>query len=1063
MKRMLINATQQEELRVALVDGQRLYDLDIEIPSREQKKANVYKGRITRIEPSLEAAFVDYGAERHGFLPFKEISRSYFDPQAASGKRANIREVIKEGQEIVVQVEKEERGNKGAALTSFISLAGRYLVLMPNNPRAGGVSRRIEGDDRQEIREIMNNLEIPEGMGLIVRTAGVGRSQDELQWDLDYLLHLWQAIETASRQRKAPFLIYQESNIIIRALRDYLRADIGEILVDNPGIHEHARDFIQQVMPHNLNKLKLYQDNIPLFTRFQIESQIETAYQREVALPSGGSIVLDYAEALVSIDINSAKATKGSDIEETACNTNLEAAEEIARQLRLRDLGGLIVIDFIDMAVARNQREVENRLREALKMDRARVQVGRISRFGLLEMSRQRLRPSLEEASHMICPRCNGQGTIRSVPSLALALLRLLEEEAMKDRTGQVLAQVPIKVGTFLLNEKRDALRTIEQRHGVGLIIIPNESLETPHFELTRQRLDDLPETLQPSYTLAVHRDETAAEPTTAPVRGDSEEPAVKSVKPTSPAPAPAPVTSIGPGFLRWLWRNLFEQPGTRTSEPEAEQSSERSPERGETGTRSRWRSVRRGGGGDEAPVTPPPAETETEELDRDEEAVVSIEAEETAKSADTEGTGSRSRRGRRGGRRRRKPSDAAETTVTPETADETPDAEPAGAEAAAAAAVTDAADAKADEASQPRRRVRSGRPRRPKVAEPVATTATSDDAADDAETPAVAADDSETPAVAATAATVAESTPAAPSELPEPPPEMFPPAPEVEDVLAPGEMLQQDFAAPGAEPAAAEDSSPASAEPRTDATVTAADTEQAGAEPIEVAESPAAPTTIVAADEQAAEAESAPLTPAPLPAEDTSAQLPPAATAAADREPTVPEPAKTSTTAGPDDTSAVQMTEPEMEMHGEPPAQVVPESPAATEPPSAEPATMAEPDSTIATADESSPEPLPVAPATETALPEATVEQPMAITETGAPAALIDAPSLEEMVAVPAAEPAVPADDGAEQEPVTAETMEVPPLQSAPMAYPADTAADQDSLAVEPAGPRREDDDKLS
>ncbi|NJN48090.1 MAG: Rne/Rng family ribonuclease [Candidatus Competibacteraceae bacterium] len=540
MKRMLINATQLEELRVAIVDGQKLYDLDIETPSREQKKSNVYKGRITRVEPSLEAAFVDYGAERHGFLPFKEINRSYFDTQAAAtGGRPSIKEAIKEGQEIVVQVEKEERGNKGAALTTFISLAGRYLVLMPNNPRAGGVSRRIEGDERQEIREVMANLNVPEGMGLIVRTAGMGRSLDELQWDLDYLLHLWDAIELASQSRKAPCLIYQESNIIIRALRDYLRADIGEILVDDPQVHQHARDFIEQVMPQNLSKLKLYQDHIPLFSRFQIESQIETAYLRTVSLPSGGAIVIDYSEALVSIDINSGRATKGSDIEETALNTNLEAADEIARQLRLRDLGGLVVIDFIDMSAGRNQREVENRLREALKMDRARVQVGRISRFGLLEMSRQRLRPSLDEASHVICPRCNGQGTIRGVESLALAVLRLLEEEAMKERTSQVVVQLPVKVATFLLNEKREAVHSIEQRHRVSLLLIPNPSLETPHFELTRRRLDDIADSQTVSYKLAVHRDDQDGEqPGGVQVpRSRAEEPAVKAIRPSAPVP----------------------------------------------------------------------------------------------------------------------------------------------------------------------------------------------------------------------------------------------------------------------------------------------------------------------------------------------------------------------------------------------------------------------------------------------------------------------------------------------------------------------------------------------
>ncbi|MFZ1640797.1 MAG: Rne/Rng family ribonuclease, partial [Candidatus Contendobacter sp.] len=564
MKRMLINATQQEELRVALVDGQKLYDLDIETPAREQKKSNVYKGRVTRIEPGLEAAFVEYGADRHGFLPFKEINRSYFDPHAAEGGRPSIREAIREGQEIMVQVEKEERGNKGAALTTFISLAGRYLVLMPNNPRAGGVSRRIEGEDRQEIREVMSSLDIPDGMGLIVRTAGVGRSQEELQWDMDYLLHLWKAIETALPQKKAPFLIYQESNIIIRALRDYLRADIGEILVDNPAVHRQAQDFMQQVMPQNLNKLKLYQDSIPLFTRFQIESQIETAYQREVSLPSGGGIVIDYTEALVSIDINSARATKGADIEETALTTNLEAADEVARQLRLRDLGGLVVIDFIDMNIARNQREVETRLREALKMDRARVQVGRISRFGLLEMSRQRLSPSLDEASHMICPRCNGQGTIRNIDSLALSVLRLIQEEAMKDRTGRVVVQLPVKVATFLLNEKREAIRVIEQRHRVGVLLIPNESLDTPHFKLNRLRMDELTEDQLRSYTLAEDYEEPLEAKASPAARSTDDEPVVKGVAPSTPAPtppAPTPKPEVNPSFFGWLWSNLFGQP----------------------------------------------------------------------------------------------------------------------------------------------------------------------------------------------------------------------------------------------------------------------------------------------------------------------------------------------------------------------------------------------------------------------------------------------------------------------------------------------------------------------
>ncbi|MGD8207688.1 MAG: Rne/Rng family ribonuclease, partial [Thiohalocapsa sp.] len=442
MKRMLINATQPEELRVAIVDGQQLFNLDIESPGREQKKANIYKGTITRVEPSLEAAFVDYGSERHGFLPLKEISRNYFQGELKPGTKANIKELIKEGQELMVQIDKEERGTKGAALTTFISLAGRYLVLMPNNPRAGGVSRRIEGADRSELREALSQLSLPEDMGLIVRTAGVGKNAEELQWDLDYLLQLWDAIKTSSEERKAPFLIYQESDIIIRSIRDHLRADIGEIVVDNPEMFHRAEEFVRQVMPHNLKKLRLYQDEVPLFTRYQIESQIESAFQREVRLPSGGSVVIDHTEALTSIDINSARATKGADIEETALNTNLEAVDEIARQLRLRDLGGLFVIDFIDMTPAKNQREVENRLRDALKQDRARVQIARISRFGLLEMSRQRLRPSLGESSQHVCPRCKGHGTIRGVESLALSVLRIVEEEAMKENTARIVAQL---------------------------------------------------------------------------------------------------------------------------------------------------------------------------------------------------------------------------------------------------------------------------------------------------------------------------------------------------------------------------------------------------------------------------------------------------------------------------------------------------------------------------------------------------------------------------------------------------------------------------------------------
>ena len=594
MKRMLVNATQPEELRVALVDGQFLYDLDIETPARERKKANIYKGRITRVEPSLEAAFVQYGAERHGFLPFKEISREYFqgDADGESGK-LSIADAVKEGQEVVVQVEKEERGNKGAALTTFISLAGRYLVLMPNNPRAGGVSRRIEGAERSEIRDALRELEIPDGMGLIVRTAGMGRNAEELQWDLDYLLNLWSAVKKAAVTQSAPFLIYQESNVIIRALRDYLRADIGEILIDDRDVYERAREFIQQVMPHNLQKLKFYDDRVPLFSRYQIESQIESAFQREVRLPSGGVIVIDHTEALISIDINSARATKGSDIEETALKTNLEAADEIARQLRLRDLGGLIVIDFIDMGPNRNQRDVENRLRDAVKQDRARVQVGRISRFGLLEMSRQRLRSSLGESSLEVCSRCSGQGTVRSVESLALSVLRIIEEEAMKDKTGKVLAQLPVDVATFLLNEKRGILGELEARNGIEVILIPNRRLETPHYELQRIRTDEEP-AADTSYRMASEEvGPSKAEALLTAERPRAEEPAVKGVSPTTPAPtpsrpAPAPKPASpasdaaagetasspgerGPGLIGWLKRLVG---GAESTEADARQTA---------------------------------------------------------------------------------------------------------------------------------------------------------------------------------------------------------------------------------------------------------------------------------------------------------------------------------------------------------------------------------------------------------------------------------------------------------------------------------------------------------
>ncbi|HHT3528604.1 TPA: ribonuclease E [Enterobacter asburiae] len=509
MKRMLINATQQEELRVALVDGQRLYDLDIESPGHEQKKANIYKGKITRIEPSLEAAFVDYGAERHGFLPLKEIAREYFPANYNAHGRPNIKDVLREGQEVIVQIDKEERGNKGAALTTFISLAGSYLVLMPNNPRAGGISRRIEGDDRTELKEALASLELPDGMGLIVRTAGVGKSAEALQWDLSFRLKHWEAIQKAAESRPAPFLIHQESNVIVRAFRDYLRQDIGEILIDNPKVLELARQHIAALgRPDFTSKIKLYTGEIPLFSHYQIESQIESAFQREVRLPSGGSIVIDTTEALTAIDINSARATRGGDIEETAYNTNLEAADEIARQLRLRDLGGLIVIDFIDMTPVRHQRAVENRLREAVRQDRARIQISHISRFGLLEMSRQRLSPSLGESSHHVCPRCSGTGTVRDNESLSLSILRLIEEEALKENTKEVHAIVPVPVASYLLNEKRAAVSAIEARQGgVRCIIVPNDQMQTPHYHVLRVRKGE--ETTTLSYLLPkLHEEE---------------------------------------------------------------------------------------------------------------------------------------------------------------------------------------------------------------------------------------------------------------------------------------------------------------------------------------------------------------------------------------------------------------------------------------------------------------------------------------------------------------------------------------------------------------------------
>jgi len=587
MKRMLVNATQEEELRVALVDGQKLYDLDIEVPSREQRKSNIYKGRITRIEPSLEACFVDYGAERHGFLPLKEISKEYFKGKPDGG-RLNIKELLNEGQEILVQVEKEERGNKGAALTTFISLAGRFLVLMPNNPRAGGVSRRIEGEDRDQLREALDNVHIPDGMGAIVRTAGVGRSADELQWDVTNLQEVWKAITQAADGRSAPFLIYQESKAIIRALRDYLSDDIGEILIDKRDVFDEAREYMQRFVPSNLRKLRFYEDEVPLFTRYQIENQIESAHRHTVNLPSGGAIVIDPTEALVSIDINSARATRGGDIETTATNTNLEAADEIARQLRLRDIGGLIVIDFIDMENTKNQRAVEDRLREAVKQDRARIQIGRLSKFGLLEMSRQRLRPSIAESANITCPRCNGQGTIRGVDSMALAMLRLISEEARKERTAKVIAQLPVDVATYLINEKREWLNNVQDKSTVQIVLVPNPYLETPAYDIRRVRDDELslPENASLSHLIATqptvpvdqigHRDQKPEAPA----------PLVTAMTPTIPAPPSVvdesrktPAEQIGI-FVR-LWRFFFGGIQHKEAPKEKRQEFRRDRERG--------------------------------------------------------------------------------------------------------------------------------------------------------------------------------------------------------------------------------------------------------------------------------------------------------------------------------------------------------------------------------------------------------------------------------------------------------------------------------------------------
>ena len=668
MKRMLINATQQEELRVALVDGQKLYDLSIELPSREQKKANVYKARITRLEPSLEAAFVDYGSQRQGFLPLKEIAREYYRYQPAPNARFNIRDILQEGQEIIVQVEKEERGNKGAALTTYISLAGRFLVLMPNNPRAGGVSRRIEGEDRDLTRDSLEQLRIPDGMGVIVRTAGLGRSAEELQWDMDNLRANWDAIVDAARNRPAPFLVYQESDAVTRAMRDYASDDIGEILIDEEGAYQRALEYIQRFLPpDSQRRLKLYSDDVPLFTRYQIESQIESAYSHTVHLPSGGSVVIDYTEALVSIDINSARATRGADIETTACNTNLEAADEIARQLRLRDLGGLIVIDFIDMELKKNQQAVEDRLRDAVKMDRARIQLGRISRFGLLEMSRQRLRPSLGESTHTVCPRCSGMGTIRSVESMALAVLRLVGEEVRKERTARVVTQLPVDVATFLINEKREWLNQLEARSSTAIILVPNPNIQTPNYSIKRVRDDEigLPENAVISYQMAEQAPTEIDFKPASEQRTTTAGPAVQTIVPSEPAPITAPrpaaveptVEAVArPGLLARLFGWLTPKPVTAPAATPAEPAREEQDgaRRGD----SRRRRGGRGGRDDRGERSERGDRAERSDRgerrprgERPEQGASPDQAQPRAERGERSDRGERSERGGRGGR----------------------------------------------------------------------------------------------------------------------------------------------------------------------------------------------------------------------------------------------------------------------------------------------------------------------------------------------------------------------------------------------------------------------------
>ena len=743
MKKMLINATQPEEIRVALVDGQRLNDLDIENRSRGSTKANVYKAKITRVEPSLEAAFVDFGADRHGFLPLKEIAHQYYRSTAPDGDgKTRIKDVLKEGTEVIVQVDKEERGTKGAALTTYISLAGRYMVLMPNNPKAGGISRRIEGDDRSELRDALSQLNIPDGMGVIIRTAGVGRSPEELQWDLDYLLQLWSSISTASDENKAPVLLYQESDVIIRTIRDYLRDDVDQVLIDDKAAWQQAHDFVTMVMPKYAQRIRLYEDSIPLFNRFQVEGQIESAFQREVRLPSGGSIVIDPTEALISIDINSARATKGSDIEQTALQTNLEAADEVARQLRLRDMGGLVVIDFIDMNANKNQRAVENRIRDALEVDRARVQVGRISRFGLLEMSRQRLRPSLGEISAMVCPRCTGKGTIRDTKSLALAILRLLQEEAAKDRTGEVRAVVPVEVAAFLLNEKRSAVNDIENSSGVRVLIIPNPHMETPHFDVIRLRDDEVEETTTLSYEVAIEapdpiavRDEVSAVPAApqplvrgvtpqgpAPVAAEPEE-TTQPAEPVNTAPKPAAEAPQKAGMLSRMWGALFapattEEPNAAEESEAVATASEENPEPKENSNRQR----RSRGGRNRSRSRRPESDSS---IDDASDAEQSAAEPEQADSGDSDGDAddrpkrNRRRRGRRGGQKRLQSEGSEVATQEDASANEDEDSADSNDQSVQAANTEDTSESARHRPSDKRSEGRRRRQRGPKLATP--------------------------------------------------------------------------------------------------------------------------------------------------------------------------------------------------------------------------------------------------------------------------------------------------------------------------------------------------------